>query len=127
METLIESTKRFEKDLNRLDSLDKNRVIKAINNCVNWVEKNGIYSSPKLVELKIPSHVPGYESSLYLLRATQKKRVILSIDEDPIFGQVIFTLFRVFPADKIPENMKGFVESIYQDLREDSEEAQLIS
>ena len=127
METLIESTKRFEKDLNRLDSSDKNRVIKAINNCVTWVKKNGIYSAPKLVELKMHSHVPGYESSLYLLRVTQKNRIVLSIDEDPIFGQIIFTLFRVFPADKIQENMNGFVESIYQDLREDSEESQLIS
>lgn len=103
METLIESTKRFEQDLNKLDLLDKNRVIKAINNCVSWVEEKGVFSSHELVELKIPSHVPGYESSLYLLRATQEKRVVLSIDEDPIFGQIIFTLFRVFPADKIQD------------------------
>ncbi|MBO0350455.1 hypothetical protein J0895_15400 [Phormidium pseudopriestleyi FRX01] len=127
METLIESTKRFEKDLNKLDSLDKNLVIEAINNCVISVEKKGIYSSPKLVGLKIPSHVQGYESSLYMLRVTQKKRVILSIDEDPIFGQIIFTLFRVFTVDKIQENINGFVESMYQDLREESEEAQLIT
>ena len=127
MEILIESTKRFEKDLNKLNSFDKNKVVKAINNCVNWVGENGIYSSKKLSRLKIHSHIEGYESSLYLLKIDRKKRVMLCIDEDPIFGQIIFTLFRVFYVDKIEENIKGFVESMYQRLREESEEAQLIT
>ncbi len=125
METLIESTRRFEKDLKQLDSRDKEQVIKAINDSVAWVEAEGIRPSVKLLELKLDSHVQGYESSLYLLKATRKNRVILSIDDDPIFGQVIFTLLGIFPVDKLEENLPGLVESMYQDWRQESEDVQL--
>lgn len=125
METLIESTRRFEKDLKKLDSRDRDRVIKAINDCVAWVEAEGIRPSGQLLELKIDSHIQGYDSSLYLLKATRENRVILSIDDDPVFGQVIFTLFRIFPVDKLEENLRGLVESMYQDWRQESEDVQL--
>lgn len=125
MKTLIESTLRFEKDLNTLNSRDKHKVIQAINDCAAWVEEQGICPSLMLSELKMPSHVKGYESSLYLLKVTCENRVILSIDDDPIFGQVIFTLFRIFPVDKLQENLRGLVESMYQDWRQESEDAQL--
>ncbi|KPQ38289.1 MAG: hypothetical protein HLUCCO16_13235 [Phormidium sp. OSCR] len=126
MKTLIESTRRFEKDLNTLNSHDKDKVIQAINDCAAWVEEQGICPSSMLSELKIPSHVKGYESSLYLLKVTRENRVILSIDDDPIFGQVIFTLFRIFPVDKLQDNLQGLVESMYQDWRQESEGAQLM-
>ncbi|WP_281349525.1 type II toxin-antitoxin system RelE family toxin [Sodalinema gerasimenkoae] len=44
METLIESTRRFEKDLKKLDSRDKEQVIKAINDSVAWVEAESRFS-----------------------------------------------------------------------------------
>ncbi len=42
--------------------------------------------------------------------------MILAIDEDPIFGQVIFTLFRVIKRDDLDEAHKSVSESLYQEL-----------
>jgi hypothetical protein len=40
----------------------------------------------------------------------------LSVDEDPIFGQVIFTLFRVVKHDDLDKAYKSVAQSLYQDL-----------
>jgi hypothetical protein len=58
----------------------------------------------------------GYESSLYTLKVSYQLRLILSVDEDPIFGQVIFTLFRVVKHDDLDKAYRGVAESLYQDL-----------
>ena len=58
----------------------------------------------------------GYESSLYVLRVSQKLRVILAVDEDPIFDQVIFTLYRVVKRDNLDKEYQGIAESLYQEL-----------
>ncbi|MEH2459830.1 hypothetical protein [Nostoc sp.] len=93
MDVLIESTRRFEKDLAKLSEDEKATVIQKINDRASLfpTQKADVYR--KLRRLPLLSDINGYESSLYTLRVSQKLRVILAVDEDPIFGQVIFTLF----------------------------------
>ena len=54
-------------------------------------------------------------------------RVILAIDEDPIFGQVIFTLFRVVKCDDLAKTYQSIAKSLYQEIshHHDREIAQL--
>ncbi|MEH2320212.1 hypothetical protein [Nostoc sp.] len=40
----------------------------------------------------------------------------MAVYEDPIFGQVIFTLFRVVKHDDLDKAYKGVAESLYQEL-----------
>ena len=70
----------------------------------------------KLRRLPLSSDLNGYESSLYTLRVSQKLRVVLAVDEDPIFGQAIFTLFRAIQHDELDRAYKAVAESLYQDL-----------
>ncbi|MEH2175257.1 hypothetical protein [Nostoc sp.] len=116
MDVLIESTKSFEKDLGRLSEDEKAVAIKKINDCASLfpTKKAEIYH--KLHRLALPLDINGYESSLYTLRVSQKLRVILTVDEDPIFGQVIFTLFRVVKHDDLDKAYKSVAESLYQGL-----------
>ncbi|MEH2371129.1 hypothetical protein [Nostoc sp.] len=116
MDVLIESTRSFEKDLGRLSEDEKAAAIKKINDCASLfpTQKADIYR--KLRRLPLPSDINGYESSLYTLRVSQKLRVILAVDEDPIFGQVIFTLFRVVKHDELEKAYKGVAETLYQEL-----------
>jgi hypothetical protein len=44
--------------------------------------------------------------------------VILTVDEDPIFGQVIFTLFRAVNPDEVESAYQDVSESLYQELRQ---------
>ncbi|MEH2223623.1 hypothetical protein [Nostoc sp.] len=127
MDVLIESTRSFEKDLGRLSEDEKAAAIKKINDCASLfpTQKADVYR--KLRRLPLPSDINGYESSLYTLRVSQKLRVILAVDEDPIFGQVIFTLFRVVKHDDLDNAYKGVAESLYQGLLNHNRETARIS
>ncbi|QLE52137.1 hypothetical protein FD724_31525 [Nostoc sp. C057] len=127
MDVLIESTSSFEKDLGRLSEDEKTAAVQKINNCASLfpTQKADVYR--KLRRLPLPSDINGYESSLYTLRVSQKLRVILTVDEDPIFGQVIFTLFRVVKHDDLDKAYKGVAESLYQELLHHDREAARIS
>lgn len=116
MDVLVESTRGFEKDLAKLSEDEKAAAIQKINDCASLfpTQKANVYR--KLRRLRLPSDLNGYESSLYTLRVSQKLRVILAVDEDPIFEQVIFTLFRAVKHDDLDKAYKGVAESLYQEL-----------
>ncbi|WP_332985820.1 hypothetical protein [Microcoleus sp. A003_D6] len=116
MDILIESTKGFENDLTKLSEDERAAVIKKINDCASLfpTQKADVYR--KLRRLRLPSNLNGYESSLYTLRVYRTLMVIWAVDEDPIFGQVIFTLFRVVKHDDLDKAYQGVAESLYQDL-----------
>ena len=106
----------FEKDIAKLSEDEKATAIQKINDCASLfpTQKADVYR--KLRRLRLPSDLNGYESSLYTLRVSRKLRMILAVDEDPIFGQVIFTLFRAVKHDDLDKAYKGVAESLYQDL-----------
>lgn len=126
MDILIESTKDFEKDLAKLNEDERAVVIEKINDCASLFPTNKVATYRKMHRLRLPSLANGYESSLYTLRVSQKLRVILAVDEDPIFEQIIFTLFRVVQHSELDKAYKGIAESLYQDLlHQDRETAQI--
>ena len=127
MDILIESTKKFEKDLRKLSEDQKAIVIKTINDCASLLptQKAEVYQR-LLRRLPLPANLNNYESSLYRLRV-RLLRVILTVDEDPIFGQVIFTLFRVVKVQDFEKAYKGVAESLYQELLHHSKETAEIS
>ena len=116
MDVLIESTRGFEKDIAKLSEDEKAAAIQKINDCASLfpTQKADVYR--KLRRLRLSSNLNGYESSLYTLRVSQKLRVILAVDEDPIFEQVIFTLFRAVKYDDLDKAYQGVAESLYKEL-----------
>ncbi|MEA5523166.1 hypothetical protein [Limnoraphis robusta] len=135
MDVLIESTKRFEKNLKKLTQEEKAATVQAINDCASLfpTQKADVYRKlRRSISLRLPSDLDlkGYESSLYILRVSRKRKrliVILAVDEDPIFGQVIFTLFRVVQPDDLDKAYKSVAESLYQELRHTNRETAQIS
>lgn len=116
MDVLIESIRNFEKDLERLSEEEKVLAIEKINDCASLFPTRKAYVYSKLCPLPLLSDINGYESSLYTLKVSQKLKVILAVDEDPIFGQVIFTLFRVVKQDDLDKAYKDIAEMLYQEL-----------
>jgi hypothetical protein len=116
VDVLLESTRSFEKDLDRLSEDERAITVQCINDCVSLfsTQKSDVYR--RLRRLPLSTNLNGYESSLYTLRVSHRLRAILTVDEDPIFGQVIFTLFRVVPHDKLGQAYAGVAESLYQEL-----------
>ena len=116
MDILIESTKGFENDLTKLSEDERAAAIQTINDCASLfpTQKADLYR--KLRHLPLPTNLNGYESSLYTLTVSPTLRVIWAVDEDPIFGQVIFTLFRVVKHDDLDRAYQSVAESLYQDM-----------
>jgi len=127
VDVLIESTRGFEKDVANLSEEEKAAVIKKINDGASLfpTQKADVYR--KLRRLRLPSNLNGYESSLYTLGVSGTLSVIWAVDEDPIFGQVIFTLFRAVKHDDLDRAYQGVAESLYQDMIHHNLEAAPIS
>jgi hypothetical protein len=102
-------------------------MVKKINDCASLfpTQKTDVYR--KLRGLPLPSDINGYESLLYTLKVSHKLKVILTVDEDPVFGQVIFTLFRVVKYDELDKAYRGVAESLYQGLLHQNQETARIS
>lgn len=127
MDILIESTNGFEKDIARLSESDKKIVIQKINDCADLFSTQKANVSNELHRLPLSTGLNGYESSLYILKIFQNLRVILTVDEDPIFGQIIFTLFRVIEDNDFDRAYKDIAASLYQDLvRQDREMVEVL-
>ncbi len=114
MDILIESTVRFEKDLASISEGEKDLAIQKINDCAALFPEQKINAYRKL--RRLPLNISGYDSSLYTMRISPESRIILTVDEDPIFDQVIFTLFRVTNRDDFNKAYQGVVESLYRDM-----------
>jgi hypothetical protein len=126
VDILIESTKNFEKDLSNLTEGEKERTIQEINHCADLfpTQKSDVYR--QLHQPSLSSFLDGYDSSLYVLKVSEALNVILTIDEDPIFGQVVFTFFRAIQHDYLDKAYKSVAEDLYQDfLRQDREIAKV--
>jgi mRNA-degrading endonuclease RelE of RelBE toxin-antitoxin system len=123
MSILMESTKPFERDLKKLSLKERNTITKKLNNLARLFVTKKDYVYRKLHQPHLLFGLNSYDSSLYTFEGTYKFRVILSIDEDPIFDQVIFTLFRVVNHDNIERAYTSIAESLYQELRHQATEA----
>lgn len=127
VDVLIESTKSFEKDLDKLSKDEKTLTVQKINDCSSLFPNHKSDGYRKLRRIPLLSGLNRYDSSLYTLKISPKLRAILSVDEDPIFGQVIFTLFRVIKHDDLSKAYQGIAESLYQEIRHYERETALLS
>ncbi|MCA6502997.1 MAG: hypothetical protein IM585_02510 [Pseudanabaena sp. M135S2SP2A07QC] len=114
MDILIESTSRFEQDLSSVSEGEKDIAIQKINDCAALFPEHKINAYRKL--RRLPLSISGYDSSLYTMQISPESRIILTVDEDPIFDQVIFTLFGVANRDDFNKAYQVVVESLYKDL-----------
>lgn len=93
---LIETTKGFNLDEKTLSDFERRNVSKALNELIKsareelWPRR--LYRSGNL---SFPNTISQKDSSLYMFKATNKFRIILTFDEDPIFNQRIIQLCRI--------------------------------
>lgn len=119
MDILIESTKDFEKDLEQFTDTEKFRIIKEMNRYFELLssENNSFYqNSEQLRNIKL-NH--SYDSTIYSLKINETQRIILTIDDDPIFGCILVTLFRIVNAEDAQKAYNAIAEFIYQDFTVD--------
>jgi hypothetical protein len=120
MDILIESTKDFEKDLEKFTDTEKFRIIKEMNrnfellSSENNLVNNSFYEhSQQLRNIKLNN---DYDSTIFCLKINDDQRIILTIDDDPIFGCILITLFRLVNQENAQQAYNAVAEMIYQDF-----------
>ncbi|MBD2345737.1 hypothetical protein [Anabaena subtropica] len=116
MEILIESTNDFEQDLNKFNNKEKFKIIKKLNRYVELLSKNINLLENQAFKLKDIKLNADYESSLYALIIDKNLRLIITIDDDPIFDVTVITLFRVVQTEDAAKAYASVAESLYQDF-----------
>jgi len=116
VDVLIESTKYFEQDLDQLSQDNRKAVIQTINNFANLFPENDSSAYKKLHQPSVSLDLNGYDSSLYVLRAVEQLRIILTVDEDPLFDQVILNLFRVVDREDVETSYQDIAKALYQEI-----------
>ena len=127
MEILIESTKEFEQDLEKFTNREKFKVIKKLNRYVELISKNKNLLENQAFKLKDIKFSAEYDSSLYALIIDKNLRIILTIDDDPIFDTTVVTLFRVVSTEDASKAYSSVAESLYQDFSVNNQEIEVRS
>jgi len=114
MELVYNITKAFEKNLRRFSPKDKAKITSRINRLGEfYLEHPGSFHSSVYQPFNV-SLLHGLDSSLFTLRVDHKIRVLLTIDEDPLFDQLLITLFRVIKHGELGKAYASIAESLYQ-------------
>ena len=115
MEIIFETTRQFEKDLASFSQEDRNRITVNIDRYGRLIANGG--SAPAHISpQKLPKGTTEYDSSLYVLKPSPRIRVILAIDEDPLFSRKVVTLFRAVKHDDYNRALRMVAESIHRQL-----------
>lgn len=114
MSTLFQASEKFEKDIKSFQKKERERITSKINLYCSDFENNPStfrQHSYRPFKVILPS---DQGSSLYALRIDRDIRVILTLEDDPLFDQTIVTLLRVVRHDSLDNAFRGIAESLYQ-------------
>ena len=59
-----------------------------------------------------------FDSSLYSVRLDGDTRLVLTVDDDPVFGQTLVTLFRLIPHSESVRAYRSIAQLLYRDQME---------
>ena len=115
----IQYTARAEKRIKKLYPKQKNIFEEKIRKIVSDFISGDNHKNIRKARV---GGIMGYESTLYLAKIDLRHLVLLTIDEDPIFEQVIVTIFALCTPDNYMLEIRGVQESIYQQMINEGEE-----
>ncbi|MBH8566526.1 hypothetical protein I8748_30975 [Nostoc sp. CENA67] len=129
MEILIQSTKEFERDLAGFSQVNKDNIIEQINKVCQLIlhEPETLFQKIAHSQFQKIKLDKDYDSSLYFLRLKPAMRLILTIDDDPIFDRKLITLFRIVKPEDAAKAYSSVAEILYQDFTIENQEVEVHS
>ena len=113
---LFNTTEDFETDLSNFDQLARERIAERVNLVAGeWIHDKKAFARSARQPFAITLD-DGYESSLYAVEVGPKIVALLTIEDDPIFGQIVVTLLRVVESAQLDAIVKTSVETLYRDF-----------
>lgn len=114
MDIVFESTDQFEQDLKIYSEAEQSLILQQLHENSLLLLTDKSCRERKLHQFSSFPFKENYGSSLYSFIVNYYLRVILTIDEDPLFDRVIITLFRVAESQNAARTYQQVGNSIYQ-------------
>lgn len=111
---VVEVTDSFERDLKNLDPQKQKKINNKIESIIKLLQNDDLSSLHHYLNKVRIISLPKYTSSMYSLRASSDLRVLLFIEDDPIFNQKVLTLLCVSQHKDMNKAIKSLAESYYQ-------------
>ncbi|MGP8246090.1 MAG: hypothetical protein ACLQVN_16420 [Bryobacteraceae bacterium] len=110
-----QTTLDYRRDFDRLNADDQARVLLALRRSYELLRARprSFFSRaqrPLRVHLK-----GGLSPSLCSLRVGRDIRLIVAVDDDPVFGRTLVTLFRVVRQDEVERSYRSIAHLLYRD------------
>jgi mRNA-degrading endonuclease RelE of RelBE toxin-antitoxin system len=109
-----QTTAGFRRDLDRLSPDDRASVVETLRHSYDLLRVSP-HSFFARAQRPLPIHLKGgLNSSLYSLRAGREIRLIMAVDDDPVFGQTLVTLFRAVRHDELERSYRSIAHLLYR-------------
>ena len=116
MNLLFNTTEDFATDGSNFDPLTRAQIAERVNLVAQaWMHDKETFAhyARQTNEVKLDN---DYQSSLYAVQVEPNVSALLSIEDDPIFGQVVVTLLRVVESAQLDATYRALVEALYRDF-----------
>ena len=108
-----QTTADFRRDLDRLSPDERASVTESLRRSYE-VLRTSPRSFFARAQRPLPIHLKGGLSpSLYSLRAGRGIRLIVAVDDDPVFGQTLVTLFRAVRHEEVEQSYRSIAHLLY--------------
>jgi hypothetical protein len=91
---------------------------KRIKTTINSISGSLLNGKSRFIESASMPHIfnlkDGYDSSLYLVGVGEGKKIVVAVDDDPIFNRLLLTLFRLVDEEKGNVTYKEVGEQLYK-------------
>lgn len=114
MEIIFESTEEFEQDLKTYSEAEQSIILQQLHEYSSFLLTNKGDPERRLHQFYQFDLLDDYTSSLYSFIVNYYLRVILTIDDDPLFNRTLITLFRVVDSQVSAQVYQEVGASIYQ-------------
>jgi mRNA-degrading endonuclease RelE of RelBE toxin-antitoxin system len=115
MDVEFRITDKFDSDLKKFSEKKRQIIAKKLNRFAIGFKQNPNYLHKKSRKVNIPIKLKsGNTPSLYSIRIDDNIRVISTFDSDPIYNQIIITLFRCVRSEEMVMVFRGIAEALYQ-------------
>lgn len=114
LELVFQETNLFLEDWGRCSIEGRGRMATRLNDCCQFLlyEPSEFDRCAKEVR---PQLADGVDASMYSM-AIDKARILFSVDEDPIFGQLTVTLYRIVPEETFGDACESVFQTLYSDF-----------
>ena len=104
----------YRRDFERLSAKEQARVEVALRRFSELL-RDSPRSFFSKVQRPVPIHLKGgLTPSLYSVRVGRDIRLIMAVDDDPVFRQTLVTLFRVVRPDEMEQSYRSIARLLYR-------------